>query len=82
MSRGLLDSASDSSCEEHDNQNTQVTVPTVEIDNPEIAHSPSQSELRYILDCGLQSPFLSTNWSRVVGASLRFRTCPDQHGVS
>lgn len=58
-------------------QATQPMVPTVELD-PEIAHSPSASELEYILDCGLQPPFLESNWNRVVGASLRFRTYGEQ----
>lgn len=57
-----------------------MLVPTVEID-PEVAHTPSASELEYILECGLQQPFLESNWNRVVGASLRFRAYGDQKEV-
>jgi hypothetical protein len=81
MSRGLLDSSSDSSCEYTEPPATQILVPTVEID-PEVAHTPSASELEYILECGLQPPFLESNWNRVVGASLRFRSYGDQREVS
>ncbi|KAI6189743.1 Beta-2 adrenergic receptor [Aphelenchoides bicaudatus] len=80
MSRGLLDSSSDSSCEFPDAAATQMLVPTVEID-PEVAHTPSASELEYILECGLQQPFLESNWNRVVGASLRFRNYGERDDV-
>jgi hypothetical protein len=81
MSRGLLDSSSDSSCEYPEAPATQMLVPTVEVD-PEVVHTPSASELEYILECGLQQPFLESNWNRVVGASLRFRAYGDQKEVS
>lgn len=80
MSRGLLDTSSDSSCECQETPATKMLVPTVEID-PEVAHTPSASELEYILECGLQQPFLESNWNRVVGASLRFRAYGDQREV-
>ncbi|KAI6186751.1 Beta-2 adrenergic receptor [Aphelenchoides besseyi] len=78
LSRGLLDSDDSSDTQEQ----IQPVLPAVTIlDDPEIPYTPTEDELQHILDCGLGSPFLESNWSRVVGAGLRFRAYGDQREV-
>ncbi|CAD5225520.1 unnamed protein product [Bursaphelenchus okinawaensis] len=79
ISQSLLDSETESDCGCTDSAPdlilpaVTVIVPNEQIEDPELPHTPTESELEHILDCGLGSPFLETNWNRVVGASLRFR---------
>uniref|UniRef100_A0A1I7S8H2 G_PROTEIN_RECEP_F1_2 domain-containing protein n=1 Tax=Bursaphelenchus xylophilus TaxID=6326 RepID=A0A1I7S8H2_BURXY len=77
ISQSLMDSETESDYDERAPDlvlpAVTVIVPNEQIEDPELPHTPTESELEHILDCGLGSPFLETNWNRVVGASLRFR---------
>ncbi|KAI6228697.1 Beta-2 adrenergic receptor [Aphelenchoides fujianensis] len=79
LSRGLLESESGDSADEP----PAAVLPAVEVEDPELPHTPTESELEHILDCGLGStPFLTSNWSRVVGSTLKFRAYGEQREAS
>ncbi|KAI6239289.1 G-PROTEIN-RECEP-F1-2 domain-containing protein [Aphelenchoides fujianensis] len=74
LSRGLLESESGDSADEQ----PAAVLPAVEVEDPELPHTPTESELEHILDCGLGStPFLTSNWSRVEERRPKLSTLSD-----